>query len=310
MDHARGVAADFPSPQEYVGALTFGFQPTTLHIPLGQLQRFIQEGAGFRFDHGAGPTTFSLIHVAADLYGLFAMHRRIALTAALRGQGDWQPAWAASVSYGYWSVVVGMELRRTEIQANAGTGRRIYTGPLWHRYGGLLGDCLALGWMEYANDLTDRALWVERMDGFVDFGPDYQRATQRFVVRLMERARAGRDVPGLGEPVFDALLANWRSADPAALRPLLLAACDRHTHQCKSTATNEEYDIPFAGFWYDPFEILAVLRLRSLQGLDNPVLDHPLLRTPLGTLPPVSAPREDELLAAVVARFRREKLPT
>ena len=56
--------------------------------------------------------------------------------------------------------------------------------------------------------------------------------------------------------------------------------------------------------WYDPFEIVGVLKLRSLAGLELSTLDHPILDSPLGRIPEPSIPYEDELLASVRARAR------
>ena len=109
------------------------------------------------------------------------------------------------------------------------------------------------------------------MRGFPDGPEGYHRATQRFVLRLAEDID-GTAAGGMGVPEFDALLANWRSASAVDVGPLLLAACDRHTHQCESTDTDMEFDLPFRAFWYDPYEILAVLRLRASAGLDSPAL--------------------------------------
>jgi hypothetical protein len=116
----------------------------------------------------------------------------------------------------------------------------------------------------------------------------------------------------LDEPVFEALLAQWRTPDAEVLAPLLLAACDRHTYQARYDSDSKCYDLSKGVWWYDPFEIHSVLRLRLRLGLSNPVLDHPLLSTPLGVLPPETPPYCDGLLAAVLAQGRREMpdLPT
>jgi len=65
-----------------------------------------------------------------------------------------------------------------------------------------------------------------------------------------------------------------------------------------------KYDIHNDGFWYDPFEVLAVMKLRQLHGLENPVLEHLLLDTPLGKLPAPVPPYSEPLLDEVLARVR------
>jgi hypothetical protein len=47
-----------------------------------------------------------------------------------------------------------------------------------------------------------------------------------------------------------------------------------------------------------------VLKLRQLHGLENPVLDHLLMNTPLGKLPDPAPLYTDELLEGVIARVR------
>jgi hypothetical protein len=48
------------------------------------------------------------------------------------------------------------------------------------------------------------------------------------------------------------------------------------------------------------------VRVREILGLPNPVLDHPLMTTALGTLPPASKPYSDKLLDGMVAQAREE----
>jgi hypothetical protein len=197
-----------------------------------------------------------------------------------------------------------MDARLTQIEKNFANGEWTWGAPALEWFGGIAGDCLALGWTDYARDLASRSHRMDKMRGFPDGAEGFKRATQRFVLRLAESAGGTAD-GGIGVPEFDALLANWRSASSADMAPLLLAACDRHTHQCESTDTDMEFDLPFRAFWYDPYEILAVLRMRADAGLDNPKLDHPLMNTPLGRLLAPSAPVLDEVLAAAVARVRQ-----
>jgi hypothetical protein len=85
------------------------------------------------------------------------------------------------------------------------------------------------------------------------------------------------------------------------LAPLLLAVCDRHTHQVAKT------DGPLnLQHTHYPFEVLAVLRLQLLRGLKNPSLEHLLTSTPLGALPEVTEFYTDELLEGVVKQARLE----
>ena len=73
-------------------------------------------------------------------------------------------------------------------------------------------------------------------------------------------------------PKLDALLVDqaWSQLDADALCPLLEAACVEHTQEAP--------DGPFLGL---PIALALILKLRSLRGLRNPQLGHPLLKVPL-----------------------------
>jgi hypothetical protein len=303
---AGGVAAGFPKLGPYLKKLTFGFDSKNVQLRLDLIERLAREGLGFEFARGTHTLAYSMHRFGDDLWALFVSLRRDAMLLALGGQDGWEPGWRRAVTYGYWSLVMQMDARLELIEQNAATGEWTWGAPGLEWFGGVAGDCLALGWTDHARDLARRARWMDRMRGFPDGAEGYHRATQRFVLRLADDVddADGAADSGVGVPEFDALLANWRSASAADLAPLLLAACDRHTHQSRSTDTDTEFDLPFRAFWYDPYEILAVLRLRASAGLDNPALDHPLMNTPLGRLLPPSAPVLDEVLAAAVARVR------
>lgn len=107
----------------------------------------------------------------------------------------------------------------------------------------------------------------------------------------------------LQEPVMNALFVNWKQPDPDRLAPFVLAACDFHTHRVRSTSAKVQYEFS-EGMWaHFPAEILMLFRLRQSLGLDNPKVDHPLLNTPLGNLPPEGNCEPDELTALVLKRM-------
>ena len=109
------------------------------------------------------------------------------------------------------------------------------------------------------------------------------------------------------EPIYEAILEQWRVADPEVLKPWLLAACDRHTHQSQVDTETVFHD--FAAFPRTPFEILLLFRLRELEGLKNPRLDHPLMEPPFDQLPMAQGPFvPDELILGTIARVRSDWL--
>nr|WP_242155521.1 hypothetical protein [Pseudomonas sp. ArH3a] len=109
------------------------------------------------------------------------------------------------------------------------------------------------------------------------------------------------------EPIYEALLANWRTANPDDLLPCLLAACDRHTWQTGKDSQKNSYDFDQECHMERvPVEILYILRLRQWEGLPNPQqIDHPLMAAPFDQLPPEQpVPELDELMQGVLKRAR------
>jgi hypothetical protein len=206
---------------------------------------------------------------------------------------DWRPAWQRAVAYCYWAC---------QMRTISGMGIFQYTV-------GTVGDCLVLGWHDWALSLAKRAKESIGHD-FYAAAQDKQW-TQLFLLRLIDDWQGNPEYkyppPAYDDPLLAALLEQWRAPDPAQIAPLLLAACDRHTHHAKTVSDKTDPDFSQKTWWYDPFEILSVLYLRKLEGLENPVLEHPLLATPIGTLPPLAPKNSDELLEAVIHQAGKER---
>ncbi|CAD5110406.1 hypothetical protein PSEWESI4_04729 [Pseudomonas carbonaria] len=114
------------------------------------------------------------------------------------------------------------------------------------------------------------------------------------------------------DPAWGQLVAHWREPDPEKLLPVLLAACDIHIERMAVTdreaddSENFEFNSVFMAV--HPTEILAVLRLRDLLGLPNPLqIDHPLMQTPYAaiTCRPGDVTENDELLDRYLAAIRQ-----
>lgn len=77
-------------------------------------------------------------------------------------------------------------------------------------------------------------------------------------------------------PKLEALLDKqcWLQADSQTLQGMLEAACVEHTEEAPEG--------PFLGL---PISLLLILKLRSLHGLENPAIKHPLLRVPIEPWP-------------------------
>jgi hypothetical protein len=231
--------------------------------------------------------------------------------AIAEGGGEWLDFWRRSVAYRYWALRMGR--RGAWILDVANTAA----------------FCLVLGWTEYAVPLfqqlakdlihggsiayDDKKKPYHNPRGIGDYDdkkkPYFQRRTQYFLIRMVADWQ-GIVLPSLprqadDEPLFAALLKHWRSPDLDVLTPLLLAACDRHTHLVMVRKDSPDFETS-GDLTYIPFEILAIFRLRQMLGLPNPQLDHPLMATPMGALPPITEPYHDEILDAVIAQARKE----
>ena len=94
--------------------------------------------------------------------------------------------------------------------------------------------------------------------------------------------------------IYADLLQVWQSEDLALVEQSLLAACDYHLARSNTRASMVEFS--YVMYALQPVEILAVLRLREMSGLAIPVLDHPLMNTPVSQLSPLMHVEPDPLL--------------
>lgn len=137
------------------------------------------------------------------------------------------------------------------------------------------------------------------------------RRAQAFMLRLFadwvgDVSHAWPDY-AYDEPIYETLLQYWRTPNPDDLVPCLLAACDRHTHQTQKDSLKKFFDFRNVGLTRTPIEILLLFRLREWEGLENPILDHPLMASPFGKLPPEQPiPPLDDLMSAVLKRARED----
>jgi hypothetical protein len=127
-----------------------------------------------------------------------------------------------------------------------------------------------------------------------------------FILRLFADWKAlelkGLPEAARHESVLDALLKCWRAPDSTDLIPCLLAACDYHTHRCRTNTAKDFFEFDDGLFTHFPAEILMLYRLREYEGLENPKVDHPLMNTPLGKLPTPISCEPDDLLSGVLER--------
>ena len=281
--------------------------------PFIRLERYAKEGGGFVFNYRystLGEREYHFYNVHQDLMLVTNALRIDAIQAAF-GEGSWQVIWQRSNAYAYWYWRMKYITHRQIFDEFENGKRTQYLGTLsLQRMGNVIADCLALGWPDWAIDLSERAHWALDHGGFFDGGDLHHLRTQCFILRLIGD---WQDWPervwpswAMDEPIFNALVEHWRTPNPDDIAPLLLAACDRHTYQSKAQSSTAQWDISNSDAWYDPYEILTIFKLRELHGLDNPVLDHLLMNTPLGKLSEAVPPYTDELLEGVLAEAMKE----
>lgn len=212
---------------------------------------------------------------------------------------DWHIPWRRSVAYRYWACAMALQVQG-----------RVKLGPV-HSIPTVI-HCILLGWHDQARRLLQgihahlATMGILAWDGKTEA----QRRTHLFTLRLADLWNGDAENPFSSkaqDPLFDLLLAHWRHRDPLAIAPLLLAACDRHTHS--AVARQDLAELGGSEYWYDPFEIHMALYLRRAQGLENPVLDHPIMNTPLGKLPEAEPQYVESLLDGVKVRSRSEIPP-
>jgi len=292
-----GIRPQFKRVKAYLKSYTRGFDDEEYQRKLSRLQRYATEGEGFAFAPGVvpgQPLLYGFSPAFLDLVGVYWVTRWFAVQGALVGAPDWYPQWQRSAAYGYWAYRMDLE-RRTQSTSL----KNILCSAA---------NCLVLGWQDWAIDLAHRVyLGLDEPRVFFEYSDLRHPRTHIFVLRLFADWQGWPQREwkkwAFDEPIYNALLAQWRTPDADALNPLLVAACDRHTHESRFGGSTV-YDIDNDGFWYDPFEVLTVIKLRQLHGLANPVVDHLLMTTPLGKLPEPAPLYNDALLEGVLARVR------
>ena len=313
-----GIYKRFPSQKAYLKSFKLALKDWET-TDLARLQRYTRE-SGFSDRYGDEPSgmvfTYDFPSAASDLNRLAIVRTWFAVQAALQNQPGWFDLWCQSVAYHYWAHRMGFRWTRFAVdQFRSHQWPQMNCVLFLERIGVGIGDCLALGWFDWAVDLARRAydaLTHNRDPRLYNDGDDSfgRRRTQHFVVRLIADWQGWPALEGprcaLDEPLFNALIEHWHTGNLDELTHLVLAACDRHTQQSRFDASSREtyYDLRDHAYWYDPFEILSILRLRTHLGLANPLLDHPLLATPLGRLSAVSAVYSDDLLDGVLKQAR------
>jgi hypothetical protein len=168
---------------------------------------------------------------------------------------------------------------------------------------------LALGWTKQAILFGNEQLPRVASGYFSYFDSGSQGRVGKLIFRLFADWQGvpldlKTDAADIAE--YRAVLDCWRDVTTERLTPALLRCCDWHLEQTARGNDEITYEFEDSYAFAYPIEILAVLRLRELIGLQNPKLDHPLMNSPLGVLPPPQPWYTDELLDNFEAILRKD----
>ncbi|MES2898922.1 MAG: hypothetical protein V4723_04290 [Pseudomonadota bacterium] len=217
---------------------------------------------------------------------------------AERAVADWREVWRGHVAYSWWHCRIGVEYA---IENDCGCPVALI--ELAHT----IAQCVLLGWHDKATALLEPACRLSTQGAFGGDAKGWTSMTHYFVLRLLADWKGISFGPGpawaFGEPIFNALIAHVYTPDLHLIEHLLLAACDRHTIHSRSFTNKFFPDFDDSAMIFDPSEIVLVMYLRRLRGLENPVLDHPLMSTALAQLPDQAPVYTDPLLDKLAARL-------
>ncbi len=104
--------------------------------------------------------------------------------------------------------------------------------------------------------------------------------------------------------VYQELLDGWDNGTTFA--NCLVAACDYHVEQAFDDSEQDTQDFFYTLYNLFPVEILAIKRIRKLQGLSMPEIDHPLMKTSLANPPEQIPSSQDDILKEVILKVCKD----
>lgn len=225
--------------------------------------------------------------------------------------GDWHGPLAKAVQYNivefklqfYWHYRF-----RLLFPDSMGGTRKPIQFMHFDRMAIMMGFAFMMNWREeaeYLGYLTCAALRNNYQ--LVILFSDQHRRGQAFMIRLFCSLVGDADFQwpsfAYDVPEYEFLIETWRESDPEALRPALIAACERHVAQSYRETEKTFYD--FSSYPRIPIEIMMLFRLREMMGLANLSIDHELFEAPFDRLPDtVHRIEDDELIRCTLARLR------
>ncbi|WP_200873240.1 hypothetical protein [Burkholderia sp. A1] len=216
----------------------------------------------------------------------------------------WEPLLGKSWGYDYWRARIS---HYHEVNAPR-TDRSIS----FNQAVASLVACLCAGWVKEARFLTQEIKILYERERF--FGVVQQPLYQWILKICFDSAESAPSDNSsekrdwlINEPVLNDLHKHWHDHDLAPMQDHIIWLCDYYTHRTRRSEWHEfQNDLLLTRF---PALILAWQRLREVRGLENPPIDHPLMLSSYAKLRPAMPFHTDPVLAAVLARLRREGMP-
>ncbi|WP_322077550.1 hypothetical protein [Burkholderia cepacia] len=219
---------------------------------------------------------------------------------------EWKGLLAESFGYQYWRTRIEQykQIDSTRTDFRASFNQAIET----------LSICLCMGWIDEAKMLTDEIKILYERQRYFDTGhyPLYHWLLRicfdHWDIPFDAWSDPDEDTPhSLNQPVLNELFVHWRGADLLPMQEHIQWLCDFYTHRTRGKQ------------WYEfsnshlltrfPALILAWQRLREIRGLENPLIDHPLMQPTYARLQAAIPFYTDPVLEAALARLRREEMP-
>jgi hypothetical protein len=178
------------------------------------------------------------------------------------------------------------------------------SAPTVHSLGLSIAHAVAFGHMDIGRGLIRQLAGCAELDTFkVGLG-----CVGPFCARLCSDG-LGMANPLVGKAfeklaAYEIILSTWKEPDPhSGLAPACLDACEYHVANSKMSNT-EWHDFDERDAQLMPVELLAVLRLRELQGFPPVKVDHPLMTLPTANLYPIQPETCPDFVKAGIDKLR------
>ena len=306
----QGIYKKFPSFEFYIQSL----DNSNDQIFLDLLDKYIKDG-NFQHKSEFGVLDYNIFYAFNGL-GSYLQRLKQKSFEDFQTKNIFNESYFfQAISYLYWQTCFELHQCSKSIELfNNGVNDQLNTTFFLKSKVSDLGTYLQFDMLEEAKFLTNKYLDFinspTSLKIFNDEGDLYHRRTQYFVLRLLNNYWFKKDINfptcAFDEPLFNQLIENWDTENIILLEHLLLCLCDRHTHQSKFDTATKFFDISDFTFSYLPFEIHTILRLRTEKGLENPILNHVIMTTPLGKFYPNKKPYMDDFLLKILKRARLE----